>query len=105
MDSIQIMVTTETLIEVSNDLENKVTKTYETFLEIEEIISATTSYWEGEGQQQMAVGYSRRSDDFNRVFEKIRKHSHRLGEMAGIYSQAEKDVTMVAGILATDAIS
>lgn len=104
MENIVIKVRTEKLINVASELTKSVDETQKAFQQMEDIVKASCSYWEGRGHDAMVSTYLNRSDDYERIFKAIKTHASNLLEIAGVYAIEERRNTAIATMLAGDVI-
>lgn len=73
----------------------------------DEMISVVESFkpiWQGEAATAFANRFAALSDDMNRLYMMIRKHSEDLIQIANEYSQAEAESGNMAASLVTEAV-
>jgi len=104
MDSIKLLVTTETLVNVSVDVSNKVGKVQQAFNDLNNLIMSTNQYWEGVGHNAFEEAYNIRKDDYESILTSMYDYVIKLQEMAGVYSQAEQVAMEESFMLPSDAI-
>ena len=104
MNEMHIKVTTETLVSISADVTSKIDKVQSAFLELEEIVKGSVSYWEGNGQAGFRDAYDIRKDNYNEILQSFREHIVKLQQMAGVYEAAEQAAEELVFDLAGDVI-
>ena len=71
MNGIEIKVTPETLVTVSTDVTQKISKVQSAFAELEGIIQNTSSYWEGDGHDKCVGAYQLRKENYQNILNEI----------------------------------
>ena len=89
MNDIHIKVTPETLVNISSDVSQKIGKVQNAFSELEGIIQASSSYWEGDGNDAFVKAYELRKENYEGILKSFQEHIVNLQEIAGVYQQAE----------------
>lgn len=102
--SIHIKVTTEVLTSVSGDVTQKINKVQKAFDEIDTVIRNTTSYWEGDGNNQCREYYKIRQDDYERILRDFKTHIENLQQIAVGYKEVEEKAITYSSILPEDVI-
>ncbi len=69
------------------------------------IVDALKPVWQGEAATGFANKFASLSDDMEKLYAMIRKHSEDLTEMAREYKQAEEESRGLADSLVTEAVN
>lgn len=104
MADIVLRVTPETLEKKADEFTGIINDIKEHFNQIEAISAKTNGYWQGEAGDKDRAGYASYKDDIDFVIRRLQEHPIDLLSMAGIYREAEKDVTNTNAALKTDQI-
>lgn len=96
MDEITVKVTTETLVSVSDDVEQKIAKVQNAFEQLESVVQGSVSYWEGMGQSSFYQAYQIRRDDYTKILLSFQENIADLKKMAGVYQKAESDAVEIS---------
>lgn len=89
MNDIQIKVLPETLVSISADVNQKINRVQNAFVEIDSVIQNTSSYWEGDGHNECVEAYQIRKENYESIFRSFKEHITSLQEIAGVYQQVE----------------
>ena len=100
-----LKVTPEKLIETAGEFANTEANIRSLTQEMISIVDSFKPIWQGEAATGFSNRFSSLSDDMERLYAMIRKHSEDLTEMANEYRQAETESENLAGTLVTEAIS
>ena len=100
-----LKVTPEKLIETAGEFANTEANIRSLTEEMTSIVEGFKPIWQGEAATGFANRFASLSDDMNRLYTMIRKHSDDLTEMANEYRQAETESENLAGSLVTEAVS
>lgn len=104
MLDVHIKVTTDTLLSVSAEVEEKVKRVQEAMEEIDGIVGGSGFYWEGSGQSRYNNFYHIRKDDYMRILNSFREHIINLHQIAGVYQAAESQAVSYIQPLMGDVI-
>lgn len=104
MANIVLRVTPEVLERKADEFTNIVHDLKAHFDKIESIVAKTRGYWQGEAGDQDRAGYASYKDDITFLLHRLQEHPTDLLSMAGIYREAERDVTSINAKLKTDQI-
>ena len=100
-----LKVTPEKLIEAAGEFQNTEANIRSLTQEMISVVDGFKPIWQGEA----ALGFSNRfeglSDDMNKLYALIRKHSEDLTEMANEYRMAEEESMNMSASLSTEAVS
>lgn len=96
MDEITIKVTAETLVSVSDDVEQKISKVQNAFEQLESVVQGSLNYWEGMGQSSFYQAYRIRKDDYMQILTSFKEHIVNLKQIAGVYQKAESDAVDIS---------
>ena len=104
MAEFKLRVTPETLEQEAGEFTDLIREIKGRFDRIQSVASKTKSYWRGEAGDQDREGYASFQEDIDFVLRRLEEHPDDLLQMAGIYRQAERDVTSTNAALKTDLI-
>lgn len=96
MDEMTVKVTTETLVRISDDVEQKIGRVQNAFEELESVVQRSSAYWEGMGQSSFYQAYQIRKDDYAKILTSFKEHIVNLRQMAGVYQKAESDAADIS---------
>lgn len=100
-----LKVTPEKLIETAMDFNTCENNIRSLAQEMTTIVDSLKPVWQGEAATGFANRFASLSEDMNRLYALIRKHSNELTEMAEEYRQAESESVDIASTLVTKAVS
>jgi len=104
MANLVLRVTPETLERKADEFSRVVKEIDEHFSRLQDISAATKRYWRGEAGDCDRSGYASYEEDINFIIRRLSEHPTDLLSMAGIYREAERDVTGTNTQLKTDLI-
>lgn len=99
-----LKVTPEKLIEAAGDFQNTEANVRSLTEEMLSIVDSLKPVWQGEAATGFANRFAALSDDMNKLYALIRKHSDSLTDIANEYRQAEADSGNITANLAGEAI-
>lgn len=99
-----LKVTPEKLMEAAGEFANTESNIRNITQEMISVVDSFKPIWQGEAATGFANRFDSLSDDMNRLYAMIRKHSDDLTEMANEYRQAEEDSANMSASLVTEAI-
>lgn len=99
-----LKVTPEKLIEAAGDFQNTEAKVRSLTEEMISVVDSLKPVWQGEAATGFANRFAALSDDMNKLYALIRKHSESLTDIANEYRQAEADSGNITADLVTEAI-
>ena len=99
-----LKVTPEKLIEAAGDFQNTEANVRSLTEEMISIVDSLKPVWQGEAATGFANRFAALSDDMNKLYALIRKHSDSLTDIANEYRQAETDSQNTTADLITEAI-
>ncbi|MCR5301830.1 MAG: WXG100 family type VII secretion target [Lachnospiraceae bacterium] len=99
-----LKVTPEKLIETAEEFANTEANIRSLTSEMISIVDGMKPIWQGEAATGFSNRFAALSDDMNRLYAMIRKHSDDLTQMANEYIQAETESGNLAGSLTTEAM-
>lgn len=102
--NVTIRVETDRLISVSRDVEQKIKRLEQAFSAMEQKISASRGFWEGDGASAFIAKYQSRKDIIAAAFLRFRENVTDLRQIAGVYAQAEQSALETANVLPGDCI-
>ena len=88
-----IVVSTEDLMQVSEEVDGQIDRVQDAFEAIEKKVEQTAGYWEGRGRDSFYAQYRRRTDKIRTSLARFREQTQDLRTMAGIYVGTETSVT------------
>lgn len=100
-----LKVTPEKLLEAAARFSDTEANIRSITQEMISIVDAFKPIWQGEAATGFANRFASLSDDMEKLYAMIRKHSEDLTEMANEYRQAEEESSNLAGSLVTEAVS
>ena len=99
-----LKVTPEKLIEAAGDFQNTEANVRSLTEEMISIVDSLKPVWQGEAATGFANRFAALSDDMNKLYALIRKHSDSLTDIANEYRQAETDSQNTTADLITEAV-
>ncbi len=99
-----LKVTPEKLIEAAGDFQNTEANVRSLTEEMISIVDSLKPVWQGEAATGFANKFAALSDDMNKLYALIRKHSDSLTDIANEYRQAETDSGNITADLVTEAV-
>lgn len=102
MDAV-LKVTPEKLMETAAEFQNTETAVRNLTQEMISIVESFKPIWQGEAATGFANRFASLSDDMERLFALIRKHSESLSEMANEYRLAEEESNNLSAGLGVEA--
>lgn len=103
-DWFDIKVSPETLMEKAEEVREQAVRLQDDFRQLEEIISRTEGYWQGEAGDLHRSMYKGRKDQISSTLKRLQDFPTDLEKMAGVYSRAETENTELTGVLEGNAI-
>ena len=100
-----LKVTPEKLIEAAAKFSETEASIRNITQEMISIVDAFKPIWQGEAATGFANRFASLSDDMEKLYAMIRRHSEDLTEMATEYRQAEEESSNLAGTLVTEAVN
>ena len=102
---IVIKVDTDQLLSAADDVEKRIRQLEKSFADMEEKISSTLNFWEGEGASSFIAAYRGKREMVNTALRRFRENAVDLRVIAGVYTQSERDATENVAVLPSDCIS
>ena len=99
-----IKVNTEVLISASGEVEDKIRNLRKALERIENTVNAGRNYWEGEGFNSYLRTYRNKTAVIGKALDRFQEHVVDLRSIAGIYTQAEREVLATNQELPVDQI-
>lgn len=96
-----IRVKTEQLVSIANNVETKIQRLEQVFSDIDQTVSTSRQYWEGDGASAFLTAYQSKQDAVQTAFRRFRENVQDLQEIAGVYSQAEQAAVQENAALTT----
>lgn len=100
-----LRVETEVLKQQSEEVENAISQLQGIFDDIETVIFAIDTYWEGDGAEMHKKVYRERMEAVDEIYKRFRENVNDLREMAGIYENTETINKSEAEVLPSDVIA
>lgn len=105
MASIMLKVSPDELKKKSGGISKEISSIESGFDQIDQLVTGTKKYWEGEASNEHIKSYNKMKDDMKTIMKRLKEHPKDLEQMAGVYEQTEKSVEQIAAALPTDIIS
>lgn len=105
MASIILKVTPDELKKKSGEISKEIRSIESDFNRIEQLVTGTKKYWEGEASNQHIKSYSKMKDDIKTIIKRLKEHPKDLEQMAGVYEQTEEAVKQISSALPADILS
>ena len=102
--NITVRVETDRLISVSGEVEQKIKQLEQAFSDMEQKISASQGFWEGDGASAFMTQYRSRKDIIDTALLRFRENVTDLQQIAGVYVQVEQSALETANALPGDCI-
>ncbi len=102
--AIQLKVTPAELQKAASNIQNEIRDIEESFRGLEEAVTSSRSYWEGDASQAHQKYYESFKEDISIVIRRMKEHPKDLLEMAGIYVDTEEAATEAVQSLIQDVI-
>lgn len=81
------------LKEQADEVSGKIREMTEVFEELEEIISRTSHYWNGEAGDYYRTLYGENKEEIEGILKRLREHPGKLLQAAGIYEDEQPEKT------------
>lgn len=101
---IRIKVTPEELVSISNEVESQIKSMKKQFEKIDEIVSASSNYWTGDGQIAYIQSFHAENDTIQDGLKKFLDNVTMLRTIAGVYTATEAKAIETANTLSCDVI-
>lgn len=99
---IEVRVTTERLRSTADDVENKIRRLETVFATIQQRITRSRGYWDGDGVSAYIAAYQKKNETIRMAFQRFRENVTDLREIAGVYEEAERKITAENNALSSD---
>ena len=99
-----LTLTTEVLKQEADSVEALLTETRNRFENVDGIVNAASSYWEGDGYDAFLAAWRRQQDKIEEIYSRLDENVNDLRQMAGLYESAEALNTEMADALPSDVI-
>lgn len=99
-----IRVKTEQLVSIAGSVEAKIQRLEQVFSDIDQAVSASWQYWQGDGASAFLTVYRGKQDTIQTAFRRFRENVEDLQEIAGVYKQAEQAAVEKNATLSTAGI-
>lgn len=103
--TVGLRVSPEALITQAGEVQKKVNDMRKRFQQLEEKISATSSYWKGDAANVHRKLYAEQQDEVDKILKRLAEHPDNLLKISGNYTAAETTNTETAATLDVDIIS
>ncbi len=102
MGSMNLKVTPDQLKSKSQEIQKEISAIEADFQKIDDYVTGTKKYWEGEASNTHIKSYNKMKDDFKTIVKRLKEHPKDLEQMAGVYESAESTIQSIATALPTD---
>lgn len=102
--AIVLKVTPEVLTQMAQDIESKIGNIKNQFTAIDQDITRTLAYWEGNACEVHKKQYDAMKVDIETSMKRLSEQPEDLLQMAGIYTKTESEVESAAQSLSADVI-
>lgn len=92
------------LISQSNQVSAEINKIERYWSNIQNYVSKTKSYWEGDASNLHQRYFNDLKNDVNQIIKRLKEHPKDLLEMAKLYEQAEREASSLSISLPSDVI-
>lgn len=99
-----IKVDPDRLDELAGNLEQKTNAAKESYEKMRSTMSATSSYWKGDGGEAFRNKFSSYEEEAEQIFHRFLEHVTDLRTMAGNYRNAETEATEMPSPLPSNVI-
>ena len=99
-----IRVNPSVLENKSRDISGQIDKIDSALKAINEQITSSKTYWEGEASNTHQRNYKSLQDEINNVIKELRAHPRALLTMAGIFTKVESEAKEQVSTLSSDVI-
>ncbi len=89
----RIVVTPEVLESKAREVREYIRVTESTFQDIENKVARTTAYWNGEAADHHRKLFNDEKAEIENILKRLKEHPKDLEIMAGVYKEAEAEVT------------
>lgn len=97
-------VTTDKLRETSERINTGTRNIHNDLKEMQESVSRTVAYWEGEGAETCRSAFSDFQDGIQELIARLSEHVNDLNAMAGIYDEGETEAVEQTEVLSENVI-
>ena len=104
MASINLKVSPEELKKKSGEITKEINAIEKDFEKIDQYVTGTKKFWEGDASDVHIKGYNKMKDDFKTIIKRLKEHPKDLETMAGVYEEAENTIKTIATALPTDVL-
>lgn len=104
MASINLKVSPDALKKKSGEITNDISAIEKDFEKIDQYVTGTKKYWEGDASEVHIKGYNKMKEDFKTIIKRLKEHPKDLETMAGIYEETENTLKTIAEALPTDVL-
>lgn len=104
MASINLKVSPEELKKKAGEITKEISAIEKDFEKIDQYVTGTKKYWEGEASDVHIKGYNKMKDDFKTIIKRLKEHPTDLQTMAGVYEETENAIKTIVTALPTDVL-
>lgn len=104
IENAKILVTPEELKAKSTEVSNKVADMTTHFTQLKSYVDKTATYWIGDGGDVHRQQYADLVDEVEEILKRLAEHPKDLLEIAGVYSDVEKQIEEFSMALPGDVI-
>ncbi len=104
MASINLKVSPEELKKKAGEITKEINAIEKDFEKIDQYVTGTKKFWEGDASDVHIKGYNKMKDDFKTIIKRLKEHPTDLQTMAGVYEETETTIKTIAAALPTDVI-
>ena len=97
-------VTTDQLRETSDRIRTGTRNIQTDLKEMQESVSRTTAFWEGEGAESCRNAFAQFQDGIQELIARLSEHVSDLNAMAGIYDEGESQAVQATEVLSENVI-
>lgn len=102
MASMVLKVSPDELKKKSGEISKEIGSIEADFEKIDQLVTGTKRYWEGDASNQHIKSYTKMKDDIKNIIKRLKEHPVDLEKMAGVYEQTEAAASQAASALPTD---
>ena len=103
-DGLVLKVSPEALLSAAQSAQDHIAKLTSVFDSIEQLVSRSQGYWQGDAGDFHRSSYEERREDIALVLGRLKEHPGDLLAMANVYSKAESTAQETASALPADAL-
>lgn len=103
-DNITIRVSTEELMEASQQVQSSLNDMNSRFSSIAQAVNRSNGYWQGEAAENHRRVYQEMSKTVEEIMARLGEHVTDLQNMGQVYADSETEVTEMSSALPSDVI-